>query len=144
MNIANFLTTKSEVAYVFDDYTLRQGLEKMHYHRYAAIPVLSRDNKYIGTISEGTFLWYLMDDYYEELSISEDDKTLMQKLEEVKIAEVVTIDKNPPVPITAKMDELLAKAMDKNFIPVIDDRLYFIGIVKRRDIIKYFISKVKD
>lgn len=144
MNIANFITTKSEVAYVFDDYTLRQGLEKMHYHRYAAIPVLSRDNKYIGTISEGTFLWYLMDDYYEELSISEDDKTLMQKLEEVKIAEVVTIDKNPPVPITAKMDELLAKAMDKNFIPVIDDRLYFIGIVKRRDIIKYFISKVKD
>lgn len=143
MNIANFLTTKSEVAYVFDDYTLRQGLEKMNYHKYAAIPVLSRDNKYIGTISEGTFLWYLMDDCYEELSIMEDDKTLMQKLEEDKIAEVVTIDKNPPVPITAKMDELLAKAMDKNFIPVIDDRQYFIGIVKRRDIIKYFINKVK-
>lgn len=144
MNIANFLTTKSEVAYVFDDFTLRQGLEKMHYHRYAAIPVLSRENKYIGTISEGTFLWYIMDDYYEELNNNEDDKTSIQKLEEIKIADVVTIDKNPPVPITAKMDELLAKAMDKNFIPVIDDREYFIGIVKRRDIIKYFIDKVKD
>lgn len=143
MNIANFLTTKSEVAYVFDDFTLRQGLEKMHYHKYAAIPVLSRDNKYIGTISEGTFLWYLMDDYYGNLYKFEEDKSSMHKLEEVKIADVVTIDKNPPVPITAKMDELLAKAMDKNFIPVIDDRQYFIGIVKRRDIIKYFINKVK-
>ena len=143
MNIANFLTTKNEVAYVFDDFTLRQGLEKMHYHKYAAIPVLSRDNKYIGTISEGTFLWFIMGDYYEELSSLEDDKPSIQKLEDIKIANVVTIDKNPPVPITAKMDEVLLKAVDKNFIPVIDDRQYFIGIVKRRDIIKYFINKVK-
>lgn len=53
MNIAYFLKTKDEVAYLFEDYTLRQGLEKMRYHGYTAIPVLSADNKYIGTISEG-------------------------------------------------------------------------------------------
>ena len=38
MNIMFFLTPKSNVAYIYDDYSLRQALEKMEYHRYSAIP----------------------------------------------------------------------------------------------------------
>lgn len=137
MNIAYFLTTKSEVAYLYDDFSLRQALEKMHYHGYTAIPVLNRDNKYIGTVSEGDFLWHLIDNGEDREELY---KINMQSMEDTIIRDVIKIgvDKNAPVRITATMEELLNRAMDQNFIPVIDDRDYFIGIITRRDIIKHF------
>ena len=49
MNILFFLTPKSEVAYVREDDTLRQAVEKMEYHGYAAVPLLSVDGRDIGT-----------------------------------------------------------------------------------------------
>ena len=61
MNIAYLLVPKQNVAYLYDDFTLRQALEKMRSHGYR-IPVINRDNQYVGTVSEGDFLWYLVDD----------------------------------------------------------------------------------
>ena len=66
MNLAYYLTPKSNVAYLYDDYTFRQGLEKMRHHNYRAIPVISRDGQYVGTVSEGDFLWRLLSDDPEE------------------------------------------------------------------------------
>ena len=60
MNIAYFLIPKSSVAYLYDDFTFRQGLEKMRHHGYTAIPVITRDGRYMGTVSEGDFLWRLL------------------------------------------------------------------------------------
>ena len=60
MNIAYFLLPKGQVAFLYDDYTFRQGLEKMHHHGYTAIPVISRSGQYLGTVSEGDFLWQLL------------------------------------------------------------------------------------
>ena len=53
MNLLFFLTPKSEVAYVEESDSLRQVLEKMEYHGYTAVPLLSPDGRYIGTITEG-------------------------------------------------------------------------------------------
>ena len=41
MNILFFLKPKSEVACVMEDFTLRQTLEKMDYHKYTAVPLLN-------------------------------------------------------------------------------------------------------
>lgn len=139
MNIAYFLKTKGEVAYLYEDYTLRQGLEKMRNHGYTAIPVLSGDNKYIGTISEGDFLWYLMDDRKDQLH-----NINMKSMEGIMIKNIFRKGKNPSVRITATMDEMLMQAMDQNFIPVVDDRDYFIGIITRRDIMRYINSKLTE
>lgn len=136
MNIAYFLTTKSEVAYLYNDFTLRQGLEKLHQHGFAALPVLSSSNKYIGTVSEGDFLWHILKENNQDVQT-----TCMKSMESMKIKDILKPDKNPPVRITAKMEELLNRALDQNFVPVIDDRNYFIGIVTRRDIMKYFCEK---
>ena len=38
MNLAYFLLPKTRVAYLYDDFTFRQGLEKMRCHGYTAIP----------------------------------------------------------------------------------------------------------
>ena len=44
---------------------------------------------------------------------------------------------NTPVKVTATMDQLLDRASTQNFIPVVDDKNTFIGIITRRSIIKY-------
>ena len=59
MNILFFLTPKSEVAYIFEDDTLRQTVEKMEHRKFSCIPLLSVDGRYTGTISEGDLLWGL-------------------------------------------------------------------------------------
>ncbi len=43
----------------------------------------------------------------------------------------------------AKMEDLIGRAMEQNFVPVVDDQKCFIGIVTRRDIIGYCYDKMK-
>ena len=59
MNIAFFLLPKSEVITTTPQATLRQTLERMEYHRYTAVPILSDDGHYVGTVTEGDLLWFL-------------------------------------------------------------------------------------
>ena len=47
------------------------------------------------------------------------------------------------VNFTATMEDLLDKAMQQNFVPVLDDNKSFIGIITRRDIMKYFSGSYK-
>ena len=42
------------------------------------------------------------------------------------------------------MDQLLDRASTQNFIPVVDDKNTFIGIVTRRSIIKYCQKELLD
>lgn len=137
MNIAYFLLPKGRVAYLYDDYTFRQGLEKMRHHGYTAIPVISRSGQYVGTVSEGDFLWRLIS---KDAKGTEDART-MKELEQIQIRDILQTESYPAVLITVTMDELLDSAMNQNFIPVTDDTGSFIGIVTRKDIIRYFSSE---
>ena len=47
---------------------------------------------------------------------------------------------NVPVSVTADMRSLLMKAADQNFVPVVDDKGDFIGIVTRRAIMRYWLD----
>ena len=116
MNIAYFLLPKSRIAYLYDDFTFRQGLEKMRNRGYTAIPVIT--------------LWRLLDT----------DDPSMKKAEELRVRDIIG-SKYPAVRITVTMDALLESAMNQNFIPVIDDLDNFIGIVTRRDIISYLAKE---
>ena len=40
------------------------------------------------------------------------------------------------------MEDLINVALGQNFVPVVDDADKFIGIVTRKDIIKYFSEKL--
>ena len=134
MNILFFITPKSEVAYIYDDYTMRQALEKMEYHRYSAIPIINRNGEYVGTITEGDLLWALKNDLNLELTAIED----------VCICDIKRRLANKPVSINANIEDLISKSMNQNFVPVIDDQNIFIGIIKRRDIIEYCYKKIKS
>ena len=132
MNILFFLTPKSDVAYIYADDTIRQALEKMEYHRYSAVPVLNRGGKYIGTITEGDLLWYIKE--HGDLSV--------HRAEDVSIMEVPRNCDNEPVDVDVDMENLLNKAMNQNFVPIIDDRDRFIGIITRKALIQYLCRKL--
>lgn len=134
MNVAFFLTPKNEVAYLYNDFTFRQGLEKMKYHGYTAIPVITKEGKYVGTVSEGDFLWYFVDKNVNKMKFSD------RKIEKISINEILKTEKYKAVKITASIDELVSLSLNQNFVPVVDDTDNFIGIVLRKDIIKYFSS----
>ena len=135
MNIAFFLRPKISVAYLYSDYTVRQSLEKMKHYGYTAIPVINREGRYVGTVSEGDFLWYLTDCFGNQEDIN------MKKLEERPFAKILRTDLYKPMKVTADVDELLTLAMNQNFVPVVDDLGSFIGIVTRRDIIRHLTDK---
>ena len=140
MNLAYFLLPKGRVAYLYDDFTFRQGLEKMRSHGYAAIPVITRRGQYAGTVSEGDFLWRLVD---ADGGDSRRNRAALRlssarNLEKLMVRDLLRIESFPPVRITAAMEELMMFAMNQNFVPVVDDMDYFTGIVTRRDIIRYF------
>lgn len=128
MNVIMLLKPKETVKYIYEYDTLRQGLEKMKAHSYTAIPVISEDGKYVGTVSEGDFLYYIVDKGSKGI----------KELENYFVRDIIRNDFNPAVEISVDMDELLQKAMNQNFIPVTDALGTFIGIVTRQDIIKYF------
>lgn len=136
MNIAYFLTPKQDTAYLYDDYTIRQALEKMRAHGYTRIPVISRDGRYISVVGEGDFLWYLID-------MGDKGKISMYGAEDMKLEEILkrrTSREYKPVRITAERSELVGLALNQNFVPVTDDENVYIGIVTRRNILKYLAA----
>lgn len=132
MNIAFFLIPKAQVACLQENFTMRQALEKMRIHGYTAIPVLNDEGMYVGTVSEGDFLWYIVEGKNKKESND------MKSMENTLLKEVLRNEKNPSVNIMTSVEELLNQATRQNFVPVVDDKGIFIGIVTRKDIIKYF------
>ncbi len=132
MNVLFFLLPKSSVVYVEEDYSIRQTLEKMQFHHYSAVPLLSKNGKYIATISEGDLLWYLKDNRLD-----------FEKTEKINICKVKPSREIKPISINNDMDSLINLISNQNFVPVNDDLGNFIGIVRRSSIINYLVEKIK-
>ena len=125
MNILFFLRPKSEVAYIYDYHTLRQALEIMEYHKYSSVPILNREGKYVGTITEGDLLW----------SLKKRNLLNLKDAEDVSIMKIERRMDYLSVSAESDMEDLIERAMEQNFVPVVDDQGHFIGIITRRDII---------
>ena len=125
MNVLMMLTPKSEVKYILDTATIRSALEKIRIHGYSAIPVITKDGTYAGSVSEGDFLWYMVKHQGEGL----------RDYGTAKVREIIRPDFIPAVTADVGTEELILRAEEQNFIPVTDDRGTFIGIVTRRTVI---------
>ncbi|MCL2120844.1 MAG: CBS domain-containing protein [Clostridiales bacterium] len=134
MNIVFFLTPKEEVAYIYEDNDLGQTLEKMEMHRYSAIPVLKRTGEYLGTMTEGDLLWAIKNQYQMDF------RAAMQ----APLSNLPRHSDNLAVKISMDIDDIITKSLDQNFVPVVDDRGMFIGIVTRRQIIQYCKDKLEQ
>ena len=124
MNILFFLSPKQDLMYVYDDFTLRQTLEKWE---------LNRRGEYVGTLTEGDILWGLKQQHGLDIEAAED----------VPISSFAHKRDYKAVTVTTSMDQLIEAAMNQNFVPVVDDRGIFIGIVRRQAIIRYCYDKAR-
>lgn len=126
-NILFFLTPKAMCSYLYDDYTMRQALEKMESAGYSALPILNKRGEYRGTLTEGDLLWAIKNMCYMD----------MRQAEAHRIMEISRKKDNIPVRVTTSMHDLVERSITQNFVPVVDDKDTFIGIITRRAIIKY-------
>lgn len=133
MNILFFLIPKSEVAYIYEDETLRQTLEKMEHRKFSCIPIINREGKYTGTISEGDLLW----------GLKRQNLTNIYEAEEIPIMAIPRRATYKPVHASADIEDLLDRAINQNYVPVVDDHGSFIGIITRKAIIKYCYAELK-
>ena len=133
MNILFYLVPKSEVMYLYDDYSLRQAMEKMEYHKYSAGPIINRAGNYVGTLTEGDILWELKDRKLSNL----------HEAEEIMLRHTNRKRDNEPVNVNCNIEDLVMTSMNQNFVPVIDDNGIFIGIVTRKSIIEYCYKRYK-
>ena len=86
----------------------------------------------MGTLTEGDLLWCIKEQ--KNLSVKES--------EDISIMSIKRKWDNEPVDVDVNMEDLLNKAMNQNFVPVIDDRKRFIGIITRKDLIQYLCKKL--
>lgn len=132
-NILFFLKPKAELAYIYDYHTVRQALEIMEYHKYSSVPILNKEGKYVGSITEGDLLWGIKK--LGLINIKAAENINVMKIDRRLDYQCVTAESN--------MEDLIGRAMEQNFVPVIDDQQNFIGIITRKDIIGYCYSQMK-
>lgn len=127
MNIFRFIMPKSLVEYVQTPSTVRQALEKMRYHHYVAIPVLDEEGMYLGTLRNDDIFKYFLDNGKFDWRAAEKDSVL----------NILDKDYSKPIYHNASISELINRVKEHNFVPVVDDRGCFIGIVLRRDVLDF-------
>lgn len=130
MNIFRFLVPKSSVEYINKNSTVRQALEKMRYHRYVAIPVVDDDGTYVGTVRSDDIFKYFLDNGGIDVRAAEKDE-LMSILDPAF---------SRPLLHSAPLSELIEYVKKHNFVPVVDDRGCFIGIILRRDVLSFLFN----
>ena len=131
MNILRFLVPKSSVEYISSEATVRQAYEKMRYHSYVAIPVLDGDGIYVGTLRKDDIYKYFFDKGQIDFRSAEKDgiKPLLDK------------EYSAPLYHSSKIEDMMERVREHNFVPVVDDRGCFIGIILRRDVLDFLFGQ---
>ena len=133
-SILRFMIPKSLVEYITVDSTVRQALEKMNFHRYTAIPVLDKEGKYVDTLrNDDLFTFFMKSGSFDK-----------EKAEEVSVTAILGKSYQRPLLHSAKMTDLIESVKEHNFVPIVDDRGCFIGIILRREVLNHLLKYFED
>ena len=128
MNILFYLTPKANCELLYDDESIREALERLELSGFSALPIVNKENGlYRGTLTEGDLLWAMKNLCNMDL----------KEAETHNIMEITHSRDNTPVSISTEGNELMRKVLVQNFVPVVDDTDAFIGIITRRDVMRY-------
>ncbi len=137
MKLVQLLTPKNQTSYLEETSTIRQALEKMDYRKFTVIPLLDSSGKYVSTISEGDILRYIKNK--QNFNFQEAEKIPLSVIEKYRPYEALKND--------AEVKDVIDMSLKQNFIPLVDDRGIYMGIVKRKDVIMHLYKqymKVND
>ena len=133
LNVFELLTPKSSVSFILDNFTVRQAVEKMLFHKFTVIPILNSEGEYVGSISEGDLLRFIV--AQDGIDKEECESILIKDIDKYRSYKSVKVD--------ASFDEIYEASLIQNFIPIVDDRNVFIGLIRRKEVVSY-IKKMVD
>ena len=128
------LKPKSMVAYIYGDLSAGEGLREFIEHGFTAVPVIDREGIYLGVVSERDFLYRILEAKSVE-ALNSDDLT---------VADLADCTRFESVPIDADVGTLFNRIIEQNFVPVVDSRGMFSGIVTRKDVLMRMEYKLKQ
>lgn len=131
MNITSFLKPFYELTLVYDNQTLSEALAIMTKNRFTTVPVITRDQKYVGSLTEGDILHFILENA---------DCLNPKNLVKYQVSQVKRFRDYEAVRVDSTMPMLLAKASNENFVPVIDQNENFAGIITRKTLLEYFFE----
>ena len=135
MNILFFLTPKSEVDYVYDDASLYKAMQIFEKHYFTIVPLISKNGRYIGSISSGDILGCIRENF--NLSVKDSADFPVKSVKRLKEYKAVNGG-------TTSMEEIVNLAIEQNFIPVVDDDYNFIGIITRKSVITWMHKRFNE
>lgn len=122
MNIAFFIVPKLQVLWVSASASVRDAVRLMRRHGLATAPVLDAAAGFAGTVSLKNLARLLRGGRVPA---------------EAPLAETACVRPDAPVGIDAQLEDLVDRAVTRPFVPVVDDRRVFIGVVPRRAILRH-------
>lgn len=125
MEALKLMIPKKDVKYLYDISNFAEGMGMLRSSGYSSIPVIRRDGTYAGVVSDKDFLNIYMDS---------ESKSFYNRL---RIRDIMKPGKGAPINVNSNIDDVLLSSMEQNFVSVIDDMNQFIGIITRREIIRF-------
>lgn len=127
MNLFNYFTPKSETFYISANSTIRQALEKFDAHKFSIVPLIDADGVYVSTVSEGDILRFIKNDANFDVGMAE----------HTRVADIQKYRPYKACHTGVSSESIIELALEQNFVPLVDDRGVYIGIIKRKTILEY-------
>ena len=131
MNILALLTPKIQTLYLNSNSSLRQAIEKFDYHKFSVVPIIDDQGKFITTLSEGDLLRYMKK--CGDFSLDESNKIQLLEIERHRPYKALDI--------STDYETIVELSLSQNFVPIVDDRGVYIGIIRRRHVIESLRKK---
>lgn len=134
MNILFLLTPKSQIEFLFESMTLRQAVEKFKNQNFTMVPVIDKDSgKYVRSIRSNDLLNYITQ-----------NETDFDSLENIPLSAVSSSREINPININQTIEDVFDSLITQNYVPVIDERGIFIGIITRSKAFSHVMNLRKD
>ena len=124
----SFLIPASRIAFVQDDNPLYHAFLILTKVKYSKIPVLDREHRVVGLLSLAMIT--------DKMLMT--DKISVDPLSELKVHDVMQTDFDKINFVETTLETQLHLLIDNAFLPVVDDRGVFQGLLTRREWIKAF------
>ena len=131
-SIISLLTPKKITSFLLDISTIRQAIEKFDAHKFSVVPLVDLEGHYVGTLSEGDVLRFIKNHSNFNLKLAEN--MAVKDIDHYRPYQAVKVD--------ALISEVFALSLEQNFVPVVDDKDVYIGIITRKAVIQYLSEKI--
>ena len=133
MKAIDLIIPKNKVEFIYSDITVGDALRKIAKKRFTMVPVLERNSeRYLYSLSASDILTRI-------LKNNDIEATKLEMLSSVQIDRLVV-----PCSKDTDLAALADLAISQNYVPIVDGKGIFLGIVTRQAILDYFISQVFD